>query len=299
MTKKKQIAYIDFSYHTFSKNDDSLILKLIEPYSNIFEIEKTQYPAYYVDLTSTKMDSKCPFWLSKTLYENFKKNNISATVCIAPNKMLSKLLYQYHLTPGYSCISQDMIATFIKNVPLTDLPNLPLDIHDRILTIPTKKPFKTCGDLQALPLLKLKSYLNKDATLLNQYIYGEDKSRIHIEEKKKFRQMVKVHHSFPYNLQTYEECVFYLEEIHRSLLLRLKQTENELKQPITHQHIRLKFSTQKTVALEIKSRTADLTKFKTLLQTLIQENKQSVSSISLGLKLDKPTTKTEQTSFTF
>ncbi|MBX4211672.1 MAG: DNA polymerase IV [Candidatus Yanofskybacteria bacterium] len=151
----------------------------------IFEILKKYVPHVegasideaYLDLSFTKSYAKAAELAQKIKSEIKRKEKLSASVGIGPNKLIAKIASDRQKPDGLTIITEKDVESFLEPLSIRTLPG----IGPKTERFFQEKGIKTLRDLQKYSLEELQTFMGKWGKDLYERIRGRDESPI-IEE---------------------------------------------------------------------------------------------------------------------
>ena len=272
------------------KEVNARIRSLLRTYTD--KVETLSLGEYYIDVENNQDAQYSLLWLADKIQKAiFKNEHLNAAIGVGQNKLLASIALGWAEPSGLFILSETQKEEVMKDLPISRIPALGKATQKRFYAMDVL----SCGDLQKISKEKLiqmcgVSYGKK----LHNYAFGRDERKIKLEDQKKY---LAVTHKFPFGLQVLDECNFYLDELVKSLDLKLKG----VRQPIKAQFITIKYDDGKRKSEEIKSAVNDLGRFKKIMKSLFGLAKgRHIKSIGVGVKLTEEAKKEAfQVSFIF
>ncbi|MCK5547423.1 MAG: DNA polymerase IV, partial [Thermoplasmata archaeon] len=138
MIEGTPIKYIDTATKIF------IFLRDYTPKVEVFSIDEA-----FLDITHTAHLFGTPRDLALSIKKRIKKMfNITCSIGIGPNKLISKLAANMEKPDGLTIIKEEDVPALLDNLPVDELSG----IGDKFKAHLNRMGIKTCGDLQKMPL---------------------------------------------------------------------------------------------------------------------------------------------------
>jgi len=145
------------------------ISRLLECYSD--RVEEASVDEFYLDLTGVNVNDALK--LSRDIKEKIKRRfNITGSIGIGPNRMVSKLASKLSKPDGLLAVSRENIPILFENLPIQKIAG----IGPRITAKLNGLGVYTCGQLSKFPRELLTSYFGVYGLWLYSVSRGEDSS---------------------------------------------------------------------------------------------------------------------------
>jgi DNA polymerase-4 len=272
------------------KEAHARIKNLLSTYTE--QVETLSLGEYYIDVEHNQDAQYSILWLADKIQKAiFKNEQLNVAIGVGQNKLLASIALGWAIPSGLFILSEMQRDEVMKDLPISRIPALGKATQQRFHDMDVS----TCGDLQKVSKEKLMQMCGASyGKKLHNYAFGRDERKIKREDQKKY---LAVTHKFPLGLQLLDECNFYLDELVKSLDLKIKG----IRQPIKAQFITIKYDDGKRKSEEMKSAVNDLGRFKKIMRSLFESAKgRHIKSIGVGVKLTEEAKKEAfQVSFIF
>lgn len=163
-------------YISISKELKSIYLE----YTDL--VEPLSLDECYLDVTKNKKGISTATEIAIELKKRIKKElNLTASVGVAPNKLLAKIASEKNKPDGLFVIKPHQVEKFMKDL---DVKNL-WGVGKATYNILKEKNIKTCGDLQKLSVVELVDYFGVFGETLYNFARGIDKREIELDQEVK------------------------------------------------------------------------------------------------------------------
>ncbi|GGI83147.1 DNA polymerase IV [Shewanella hanedai] len=220
--------------------------------------------------------------------EIFELTGLTASAGIAPVKFLAKVASDLNKPNGQYVITPEMIAPFVKTLPLTKIPGVGKVTGKKLEDI----GLVTCGDLQDYPKDELIARFGKFGAVLIERAQGIDLREISSHRE---RKSVGVETTLPKDIYTLEQCQGVMPQLLQELSTRIHRSAKERK--IHKQVVKLKFNDFKQTTIEHRSDEVSVKLFYDLLvQALERQEGRGIRllGVSVGLATQAEVEKTEK-----
>lgn len=147
------------------------ILGLLKCYT--YKVEEASIDEFYMDLSNMSLNEAIR--VSKEIKEKIKKAfDITCSIGIAPNKMLSKLASKLSKPDGLLVIQREDIPFLLENLPIEKIAGIGPNIKERLNNLGVY----ACGQLEKFPKDLLMKYFGILGTWLFDACRGEDNSLV-------------------------------------------------------------------------------------------------------------------------
>ncbi|SRR6056297_275951 len=210
--KCPEAVYLPVNLDYYKKVSQN-ILEIIKNYSD--QYEPLSIDENYLDISFVS-DYKKAKEIGETLKaEILKKEKLTASVGIGPNKILAKIASEEEKPDGLFVIEPEEVDAFLKEKPLKILPGIGPKTESKLKN---KFKIKTIGGLKKIEKQKLVKLLGSRGEDIYQKAKGKDDSVI---KKNRITKSIGREHTFKQNtrepeiiLDTFEKLV---EKVHHTL----------------------------------------------------------------------------------
>jgi DNA polymerase-4 len=204
-----------------------------------------------------------------------KEVGLTASAGVAPNKFLAKIASGWKKPNGLFVILPDDVSEFVKTLPVKNLFGVGKVTAEKL----HKAGFNICADLHDVPLTRLIERYGKFGKQLYEQSRGIDNRSV---EPNRIRKSLSVEETFDEDIQTIDQCLAMLDELHQRLIQRLNDANVEF--PIKNQFIKIKYNDFKQATIERLSDSADLAQFKSLLLEAKSRPGLSIRLLGVGVR---------------
>lgn len=154
------------------KNASGKIMEIIKKYSPQWEI--VSLDEAYLDLSHLRSYKKAKSLAKKLKKEILKKEKLTLTVGIGPNKLIAKIACQKVKPDGLLIITQAKVKSFLKSLDVQDLPGIGPKTAKKL----GEFGVSTIGGLRKLTKIKLKSRFGKLGEIIYERARGIDEKPV-------------------------------------------------------------------------------------------------------------------------
>ena len=174
---KLVIIQPDFKkYITISKK----LKSIYHEYTDL--VEPLSLDECYLDVTENKKGISTATEIAIELKKRIKEDlNLTASVGVAPNKLLAKIASEHNKPDGLFIIKPHQVDDFMKNL---DVKNL-WGVGKATYKVLQKMNIKTCGDLQKLSVVELVDSFGVFGETLYNFTRGIDNRKIELDQEVK------------------------------------------------------------------------------------------------------------------
>ena len=152
------------------------IMRIIKKYSKVWEI--VGLDEAYLDISFVKSYKKAKLLGEKLKKEIFKKEKLTSTVGVGPNKLIAKLACEKAKPNGLLIIKPTQVKNFLEPLDIQDLPGIGPKTAEVLRGIGINK----IKDLKNLSKSKLKEMFGKVGETIYERARGIDTSPVSSEE---------------------------------------------------------------------------------------------------------------------
>ena len=238
-------------------------------------VEPLSLDEAYLDVTNSPHQNGIATDIAKAIRQQiWERVQITASAGVAPNKFLAKIASGWRKPNGLFVIRPHQVDAFIKDLPINQIHGVGKVTAEKLHA----HGLKTCTDVQKVPLLELTEKFGKLGSQLYERSRGIDNRGV---EPNRIRKSLSVERTFSENIQTMDDCVLIITDLHEKLLERIKNSAAG--RSIKNQYMKIKYSDFKQNTIERISATPDLQQFKNLLYELNRREGISIRLLGLGV----------------
>ncbi len=271
------------AYRTESRN----IRSILNQYTNL--VEPLSLDEAYLDVSSTDRN---PTEIASSIKKQIRRETgLTASVGIAPNKMLAKIASDWNKPNGIFELESKDIPRFMDELPVSKIWGIGKVTEEKLLA----KGLRTCGDLQSYSSLELSHLFGKFGGELYRLSRGIDDRPVTCN---RIRKSVSVERTFSKNLETFNECSIKVRDLFQDLEEDLFQLKAEKR--IAKLFLKLKFSDFSKTTVERSGLSIGEASALTLLSEAFGRKALPVRLIGLGVRLaTKGSERSHQLEFKF
>ncbi len=239
-------------------------------------VEPLSLDEAYLDVTHSSHYQGSATLIAEAIRQKiFNTVHLTASAGVSINKLLAKIASGWNKPNGLFVIRPQEVELFMKSLPVAELYGVGKVTARKLHEL----GLKTCSDLQTVsPKELIEHFGEKGGNRLYEQCRGIDYRAV---EPNRIRKSLSVEQTFKQDREMNGECLSTLSELYDSLLVRLKN-HNE-NRPIKNQFIKIKLSDFKTVTLERSSRTIDFSLYENLLFELINRSYGKIRLMGMGV----------------
>jgi len=161
-------------YKTVSKQ----LISIYREYTDL--VEPLSLDECYLDVTENKKEISTATEIAVELKKRVKKElNLTASVGVAPNKLLAKIASEVNKPDGLFIIKPHQIDDFMKNLDVKNLWGVGKATYNTL----KKMNIKTCGELQKLSIVELVDNFGVFGETLYDFARGIDNREIDLNQE--------------------------------------------------------------------------------------------------------------------
>ena len=279
ITAKKLCPNIIFIPVHMDKYRDisSEIHKIFKCYTKI--IEPVSLDEAYLDVTLSKYCGGDPTLMASQIRSKiFNDLKITASAGIAPNKFLSKIASEWNKPNGQYCITISMIDEFMFSLPVRKIIGVGEKTEKKLNSISVR----TCGDLQNISLIDLKSNFGKFGSTLYNLCRGIDERDVVSDRDSK---SLSVEDTYAIDLKSREKCIIELMKIFKKLQQRLDE-KKYIDKKIKSCFIKVKYNDFKTSSHQTICVLPKIENYLKLLDKAIKKKSKPIRLLGVGVIFD-------------
>lgn len=252
------------------KKESKRIRKIFEDYTRL--IEPLSLDEAYLDVShSERYASKIAREIRKRIFE---ETGLTASAGIAPNKMLAKVASDWKKPNGQYTIPPQKVVDFVKPLPVRKIPGVGPVMAEQI----KKLGAETCQQLQTIDMSALIRHFGKSSYYLYQRCRGIDERPVNTHS---LRKSMSTERTFRVDLDSLEECLDIIRELHQELMTDLMQVEDRRIHKLV---VKVKFSDFQQTTRECIFHHLDLKQFEHLLKEAYARSAKSIRLLGVGVK---------------
>ena len=206
--------------------------------------------------------------------EIFAREQLVASAGVAPNKFLAKIASGWQKPNGFFVIRPEQVDAFIYQLPIEELFGVGKVTAKKL----HQRGFKTCADLQAVPLKKLILDYGKLGERLYKQCRGIDEREV---EANRVRKSLSVERTFTEDITESPMAISMITAIYDDLLKRLaRYTPDRVIKSI---FIKIKFNDFKQKTAEIAHQEPDLNLYYSLFNDTYAHDSRHIRLLGLGV----------------
>jgi len=166
----------------FRKYEDvsEQLINIYKMFTN--KIEPLSLDECFLDVTSNKLGIATAVEIGKGIKSMIRMElNLTASVGIAPNKLLAKIASDYNKPDGFFVIKPHQVDSFIKNLEVDKLWGVGKVTYEKMV----KMNIKTCSDLQIYGMIELIDHFGSFGETLYYFARGIDEREVVSERVEK------------------------------------------------------------------------------------------------------------------
>lgn len=250
------------------------IFKEYTPFVEMFSLDEA-----FLDVTNSPHCKGSATLIAQAIKDRIHSSlNLTASAGVAPNKFLAKVASDWKKPDGLFVIRPSEVAEFVFKLPVTKIFGVGKVTAKKLESINVK----TCGDLQNLPLDDLCKKFGKMGGYFYNLCRGNDLRPVKTET---IRKSLSVEETFPKDLYSLDQCLFFLSEQISRLTHQLKTKELT---SISKQFIKIKFYDFKQITAETRSDQLDEDLFVSLFKFKYESYKNKpIRLLGVGVRFKK------------
>lgn len=239
-------------------------------------VEPISLDEAFLDVTNTRKYQRSGTWMAQEIRRKiFDNTGLTASAGVAPNKLLAKIASDWNKPNGQFVIVPNQVLNFMKDLPVGKIFGVG-KVTERKLK---EYGFNNCGDLQKKSKLELYTLLGNFGDDLYSLCRGIDDRPV---VSNYVRKSLSVESTFSEDLQTIEQCLARIPEIHSEFLSRLEKLDDSFE--IKNIMFKIKFSDFKITTIEKGITDLSLDNFITLCREAYTRRDGGVRLLGLGVK---------------
>ena len=259
------------------RNISKEIHKIFKCYTKI--IEPISLDEAYLDVSLSKYCDGDPALMASQIRSKiFNDLKITASAGVAPNKFLSKIASEWNKPNGQYCISLNMIDKFMFGLPVRKI----IGVGDKTEKKLNSIGVETCGDLQNISLVDLKSNFGKFGSTLYDLCRGIDNRDVVSDRDSK---SLSVEDTYEIDLKSRANCELELMRIFKKLQKRLGE-EKYIGKKIKSCFIKVKYNDFKTSNYQTVCMFSEFENYLKLLDKAIKKKSRPIRLLGVGVIFD-------------
>ncbi len=171
----------------------------------------------FLDVTNNERHQHSATLLSLEIKEKiYLKTKLRASAGIAPNKFLAKIASDWKKPNGHFTISPKQIQSFIKTLPVRNLPGVGPVTEKKLYAM----NIKNCSDLQRIDEHVLTKRLGSFSKKLKDYSFGIDHSEV---KPNSIRKSISIERTFHTDQKGFHDCRQKITQLEEELGKRIKK----------------------------------------------------------------------------
>lgn len=241
-------------------------------------VEPLSLDEAYLDVSGSDLYHNSATLIAKKIRSEIRKReNLTASAGVAPNKFLAKIASGWKKPDGLFVIRPQDIDSFVLELPVDELFGVGKVTAEKLHNM----DIKTCADLQKLSLFELAKHFGKMGSQLYYQARGIDNRTVKANREPK---SLSVEETFPHDMKAHADFLPILHELYERLMNRIKNSAADLL--IKNQFIKLKFSDFKQSSAEEISGGVNFETFLHLFQKSY-DKKKPLRLIGIGVHFDE------------
>jgi DNA polymerase-4 len=241
-------------------------------------VEPLSLDEAYLDVSDSNLYRNSATLIAKKIRSEIKKReNLTASAGVAPNKFLAKIASGWKKPDGLFVIRPQDIDDFVLQLPVDELFGVGKVTAEKLHNM----NIKTCADLQKFSLFELIKHFGKMGKHLFDQAHGIDHR---VVEPNRARKSLSVEETFPHDIKSVDDCLAIIRELYKRLMNRIKNSAADL--IIKNQFIKLKFGDFKQISMEEMTQGVDLETFLKLFNSAFNAEKP-LRLIGIGVHFDE------------
>lgn len=171
---KKEVIFLEPDFEKYEKASEE-ILKILRKYSSL--IEPASIDEFYFDLSFAKTFSKAKKICQKLKEEIKKKEKLTCSIGIGPNKLIAKIASGQQKPDGLVVITKGKGEKFLEPLPIGEIPGIGPKTEEFF----HQQGIKKVKDLKKFSRKELREMLGKWGEDLYEKVRGRDESPL-VEE---------------------------------------------------------------------------------------------------------------------
>lgn len=177
---RAEVIFLPVDFKLYQKVSKE-VYDIIKKYSPL--VEQASIDEFYFDLSHEKTFQKAQKVCLKIKEEIKKKRKITASIGIAPNKLISKIAADYNKPNGLTIVQKHEIIKFLNPLKVKELPGVGPKTNQFL----NKQGIFLIKELKKISKKELEKMLGKNGLHLYQFARGEDNRSI--EEKREIKSI--------------------------------------------------------------------------------------------------------------
>ncbi len=202
---------------------------------------------------------------------------LTASVGIAPNKMLAKIMSGFRKPDGLQMIRDEQVASFMPSLELSHIPG----IGPKTLQKMQQMGLRHCGDLQAFSAEELLAYWGRWGLQLYENCRGIDRRPLCLWHE---RKSLSLERTFLRDITSEESLISHLRSLHGDLVDRLQSKTQASR--VSKIFIRFKFSDFIRLSRESSTSELQFEHFEDLARRAYNDRPSDVRLIGLGVRFE-------------
>lgn len=259
------------------KEESRAIRKIFENFTD--RIEPLSLDEAYLDVTnSTEFNGSATRIAFEIRKQIWMERKLTASAGIAPNKLLAKIAGDWRKPNNQFTIQPHEISDFMPTLPVEKL----FGVGKVTAAQLHRKGILSCGDLQRLDLMELRTLFGNRSQDMYDQCRGLDSREVCSRSE---RKSLTVEETFGKDCQSAQELEVHLPEIFSEWERRMQK--NQYMARIRGHVIKLKFSDFKSTTHESSSREKpSLDTFRSMVLRTYSQHLKPVRLLGLGVRLD-------------
>lgn len=227
-------------------------------------VEPLSLDEAYLDVSESDLYRNSATLIAKKIRDEIKKReNLTASAGVAPNKFLAKIASGWKKPDGLFVIRPQDIDDFVLQLPVDELFGVGKVTAEKLHNM----NIQSCADLQKLPLFELVKHFGKMGKQLFDQARGIDNRDV---EPNRARKSLSVEETFAQDIKSLADGLPIIRELYEKLMFRIKHSAADL--VIKNQFLKLKFNDFQQTSVEVMTHGVDLETFlKLFIDTYHQE----------------------------
>ena len=241
-------------------------------------VEPLSLDEAYLDVSESTLYRNSATLIAKKIRSEIKKReNLTASAGVAPNKFLAKIASGRKKPDGLFVIRPQDIDNFVLQLPVAELFGVGKVTAEKLHNM----NIKTCADLQKISLLELIQHFGKMGKQLFDQARGIDHRAV---EPDRVRKSLSGEETFAQDIKSLDDSLTIIRELYERLMFRIKNSAADL--AIKNQFIKLKFNDFRQISAEEMTQGVDLQTFIKLLSATYDGTKP-LRLIGIGVHFDE------------
>lgn len=241
-------------------------------------VEPLSLDEAYLDVSDSRLYHNSATLIAKKIRSEIKKReNLSASAGVAPNKFLAKIASGWKKPDGLFVIRPQDVDHFVLQLSVDELFGVGKVTAEKLHNM----DIKTCADLQRFSLFELVNHFGKMGSQLYYQAHGIDDREVKPHRE---RKSLSVEETFPHDLKPNDDFLALIRELYERLMSQIKNSAADLR--IKNQFIKLKFNDFKQISAEETSQGVNLETFLYLFNKSYDQ-KKPLRLIGIGVHFDE------------